>query len=66
MSCESCDFYKSRIRELEAANSFLKKSGILAVKRKIEYIRDERAKLGLPIGGLEMALEAVRSELIEF
>lgn len=66
MSCESCDFYKSRIRELESVNSYLKKAGILAVRRKIEFIRDERAKLGLPIGGLEMALEAVRSELIDF
>ena len=65
MSCESCDFYKSRVRELEVANSILRKSGILSVKAKIEYIRNERAKLGLPVGGLEMALEAVRSELID-
>lgn len=65
MSCESCDFYKSRIRELENTNSILRKSGILSVKAKIEYIRDERAKSGLPVGGLEMALEAVRSELID-
>ena len=65
MSCESCDFYKSRVKELEVANSILRKSGILSVKNKIEYIRNERAKLGLPVGGLEMALEAVRSELID-
>lgn len=65
MSCESCDFYKSRVRELEAVNSVLKKSGILSIKAKIEYIRNERAKMGLPVGGLDMALEAVRSELID-
>ena len=65
MSCESCDFYKSRVRELESVNAVLRKSGILSVKAKIEYIRNERAKMGLPVGGLNMALEAVRSELID-
>ena len=58
-------YYKDRVRELEAINNFVKRNTLLSVQNKIEYVRDERAKLGLPVHGVTMALEIVRTMLNE-
>jgi hypothetical protein len=58
-------YYRDRVRELEAINSFVKRNTLLSVQNKIEYIRDERANLGLPVHGVTMALEVVRAMLNE-
>ena len=58
-------YYKDRVRELESINSFVKRNTLLSVQNRIEYIRDEREKLGLPVHGVTMALEIVRTMLDE-
>jgi len=58
-------YYKDRVRELESINSFIKSNTLLSVQNRIEYIRDEREKLGLPVHGVTMALEIVRTMLDE-
>jgi hypothetical protein len=58
-------YYKDQVRELQSINEFVKKNTLLSVKNRIEYVRDERAKSGLPVGGIDMALEVVRTMLNE-
>jgi len=58
-------YYKDRVRELESINSFVKSNTLLSLQNRIEYVRDERAKLGLPVHGVNMALEIVRTMLNE-
>jgi len=58
-------YYRDRVRELESINSFVKRNTLLSVQNRIEYIKDEREKLGLPISGIDMALEVVRTMLNE-
>ena len=59
--CDDIYYYRDRVRELETINEFVRKNTLLQVQNKIEYILGERSKLGLPISGLDYALEAVRS-----
>jgi hypothetical protein len=59
--CDNCYYYRDRCRELESINEFVRKNTLLKVQNKIEYILGERNKAGLPVGGLDYALEAVRS-----
>jgi hypothetical protein len=61
----SYDDYRDQIKELQTVNSFVKRNTLLSVQNRIEYIRDERAKLGLPVHGVTMALEVVRTMLNE-
>ena len=63
--CDDVYYYKDQVRELQAINSFVKRNTLLSVQNRIEYIRDERANLGLPVGGIDMALEIVRTMLNE-
>jgi hypothetical protein len=58
-------YYKDQVRELQAINSFVKRNTLLSLKSRIEYVRDERVKLGLPVHGVAMALEIVRTMLNE-
>jgi hypothetical protein len=58
-------YYRDRVRELESINSFIKRNTLLSVQSRIEYIRNERANLGLPVHGITMALEIVRTMLDE-
>jgi hypothetical protein len=58
-------YYRDRVRELESINSFIKRNTLLSVQSRIEYIRNERASLGLPVHGITMALEIVRTMLDE-
>jgi hypothetical protein len=58
-------YYRDRVRELESINSFIKRNTLLSVQNRIEYIREERANLGLPVHGITMALEIVRTMLDE-
>jgi hypothetical protein len=58
-------YYKDQVKELQTVNDFVKKNTLLSVKNRIEYVRDERAKSGLPVGGIDMALEIVRTMLNE-
>lgn len=58
-------YYKDQVKELQIVNSFVKRNTLLSVQNRIEYIRDERAKSGLPVHGVNMALEVVRTMLNE-
>ena len=58
-------YYRDQVKELQTVNSFVKSNTLLSVQNRIEYIRDEREKLGLPISGIDMALEVVRTMLNE-
>lgn len=61
--CDEVFYYRDRCRELERINEFVRKNTLLQVQNNIEYIKSERMKQSLPIGGLEYALELVRSML---
>ena len=63
--CDEVYYYKDRVKELQAINSFVKSNTLLSVQSRIEYVRDERVKLGLPVHGVAMALEIVRTMLNE-
>ena len=63
--CDDVYYYKDQVRELQAINSFVKNNTLLSVQNRIEYVRDERVKLGLPVHGVTMALEIVRTMLNE-
>lgn len=58
-------YYKDQVKELQTVNDFVKRNTLLSVKNRIEYVRDEREKLGLPVSGIDMALEVVRTMLNE-
>jgi len=58
-------YYKDQVKELQTVNSFVKRNTLLSVQNRIEYVRDERVKLGLPVHGVTMALEIVRTMLNE-
>lgn len=58
-------YYRDQVKELQTVNSFVKSNTLLSVQNRIEYIRDEREKLGLPVSGIDMALEVVRTMLNE-
>jgi hypothetical protein len=58
-------YYRDQVKELQAINSFVKSNTLLSVQNRIEYVRDERVKLGLPVHGVTMALEIVRTMLNE-
>lgn len=58
-------YYKDQVKELQTVNSFVKRNTLLSVQNRIEYIRNEREKLGLPVSGIDMALEVVRTMLNE-
>lgn len=58
-------YYRDQVKELQTVNDFVKRNTLLSVQNRIEYIRDEREKLGLPFTGIEMALEVVRTMLNE-
>jgi hypothetical protein len=61
----SDDDYRDQIKELQIVNSFVKRNTLLSVQNRIEYVRDEREKLELPLSGIDMALEIVRTMLNE-
>lgn len=63
--CDDIHYYKDQVRELQSINSFVKNNTLLSVQNRIEYIIDERVKMGLPVNGITMALEVVRSMLNE-
>jgi hypothetical protein len=63
--CDDIYYYKDQVRELQAINSFVKSNTLLSIQSRLEYIRDERVKLGLPVHGVAMALEIVRTMLNE-
>jgi hypothetical protein len=58
-------YYRDQVRELQTVNDFVRKNTLLSVKSRIEYIKDEREKLGVPVAGIEMALEVIRTMLNE-
>ena len=58
-------YYRDQVKELQTVNDFVRKNTLLSVQNRIEYIKDEREKLGLPISGIDMALEVVRTMLNE-
>ena len=58
-------YYRDQVKELQTVNSFVKRNTLLSVQNRIEYVRDEREKLGLPVSGIDMALEVVRTMLNE-
>jgi hypothetical protein len=63
--CDDIYYYRDQVRELQTVNSFVKNNTLLSAKNRIEYIRDERVNLGLPVDGIVMALEVIRTMLNE-
>jgi hypothetical protein len=63
--CDDVYYYRDQVRELQTVNSFVKNNTLLSAKNRIEYVRDERVKLGLPVDGITMALEVIRTMLNE-
>jgi molybdopterin-guanine dinucleotide biosynthesis protein A len=63
--CDDVYYYRDQVRELQAINSFVKRNTLLSLQSRIEYVKDEREKVGLPLSGIEMALEIVRTMLNE-
>jgi hypothetical protein len=58
-------YYRDQVKELQTVNDFVRKNTLLSVQNRIEYVRKEREKIGLPSSGIEMALEIVRTMLNE-
>ena len=58
-------YYRDQVKELQTVNDFVRRNTLLSVQNRIEYIKDEREKLGLPFTGIEMALEVIRTMLNE-
>ena len=58
-------YYKDQVKELQIVNSFVKRNTLLSVQNRIEYVKNEREKLGVPVAGIEMALEVIRTMLNE-
>jgi hypothetical protein len=58
-------YYRDQVKELQTVNSFVKRNTLLSVQNRIEYVKNEREKLGLPVSGIDMALEIVRTMLNE-
>lgn len=63
--CDDTYYYRDRVRELEDINRFVKRNTLLSVQNRLEYIKNERDNSGLPVGGIDMSLEVVRSMLNE-
>jgi hypothetical protein len=58
-------YYRDQVRELQTVNDFVRRNTLLSVQNRIEYVKNEREKLGVPVAGIEMALEVVRTMLNE-
>lgn len=54
-------YYKDQVKELQSINSFVRSNTINSVIGKLEWIKEEREKNGLPNGGIEHAIEAVKA-----
>jgi hypothetical protein len=58
-------YYKDQVKELQTVNDFVRRNTLLSVQNRIEYIKKEREKLSLPLSGIDMALEVIRTMLNE-
>jgi hypothetical protein len=58
-------YYRDQVKELQTVNDFVRRNTLLSVKDRIEYVKNEREKLGVPVSGIEMALEVIRTMLNE-
>jgi hypothetical protein len=58
-------YYRDQVRELQTVNDFVRKNTLLSVQNRIEYVKNEREKIGVPVSGIEMALEVIRTMLNE-
>jgi hypothetical protein len=58
-------YYRDQVRELQTVNDFVRRNTLLSVQNRIEYVKNEREKIGVPVAGIEMALEVVRTMLNE-
>jgi hypothetical protein len=58
-------YYKDQVKELKTVNDFVRRNTLLSVQNRIEYIKKEREKLSLPLSGIDMALEVIRTMLNE-
>jgi hypothetical protein len=58
-------YYRDQVKELQTVNDFVRRNTLLSVKDRIEYVKNEREKLGAPVSGIEMALEVIRTMLNE-
>lgn len=54
-------YYKDQVAELQAVNRFVRSNTISSIIGKLEWIKEEREKSGLPNGGIEHAIEAVKA-----
>jgi hypothetical protein len=58
-------YYRDQVKELQTVNDFVRRNTLLSVQNRIEYVKNEREKLGLPLSGIDMAIEVVRTMLNE-
>ena len=58
-------YYRDQVKELQTVNDFVRRNTLLSVQNRIEYVKNEREKLGVPVSGIEMALEVIRTMLNE-
>jgi len=58
-------YYRDQVKELQTVNDFVRRNTLLSVQNRIEYVKNEREKLGLPFSGIDMAIEVVRTMLNE-
>ncbi len=56
-------YYKEQVRELQNVNEFVRKSTLYSVINKLEWLKEERERLGLPNGGIDYAIESVKAML---
>lgn len=54
-------YYKDQVKELQSINSFVRSNTINSIIAKLEWIKEERDKNGLPSGGIDHAIEAVKA-----
>jgi hypothetical protein len=63
--CDDIYYYRDRVRELEATNSFVKSNTLLSIQSRLEHLRDERVNLGLRVDGIAISFGIVRTMLSE-
>jgi hypothetical protein len=61
------DYYVQRdlAREYSVSNDLVRRTTLLSVVQKLEWLRDERGKSGLPIGSIVLCIELVKSMIKE-
>jgi hypothetical protein len=60
---DNVNVYKDQVKQLQVLNDFVRNNTLNTVIKRIEYLRDERTALGLPVHGVTMSLDIVKAML---